>query len=203
MELVLVRHAATVEEASGRCYGRLDVELSAEGRAQCGRIAARLAGDPIGAVVSSPLRRARETAEVIALAHGLAVSVLEDLIELDFGELEGRTYDEIQTGWPALYEQWMLAPTSVRFPGGECYDDLAGRVVDAVEALRGSHDGQVVVAVTHAGVIRAALAYALELARGSVFRLTVDTASTTRIAWIEGVPRVVGVNIPVECRVDA
>jgi ribonuclease H / adenosylcobalamin/alpha-ribazole phosphatase len=195
MELVLVRHAATADEASGRCCGRLDVALSADGQAACKRLAVRLSAEPVSAVVSSPLRRARETADAIAMAHGHGVSILEGLIELDFGELEGRTFAEIQAAWPHLYGQWMLAPTTVRFPGGECYDDLHGRVVEAVETLRMDHDGHVVVAVTHAGVIRAVLAHALELPSDSVFRLAVDTGSMTRIAWSGGTPQVLGVNI--------
>ena len=196
MELVLVRHAATADEAAGRCYGRFDVALSAEGRAECERLAAGLSAEPVAAVVSSPLRRARETADVIAAAHDLGVSVVEGLAELDFGELEGRTFDDIERTWPELYEQWMLVPTSVRFPGGECYDELHRRVTDAVADLRTSHDGQIVVAVTHAGVIRAAVAHALELPADSVFRLAVDTGSMTRIAWRDGTPLVLGVNIP-------
>jgi alpha-ribazole phosphatase len=201
MELVLVRHPEASDEMAGRCYGRLDVDLSPRGRELCTKLAERLSSERVDAVVASPLRRAREAADAIATRHGLPVSILPELRELDFGELEGRSFEEIGASWPALFERWMRAPTTVRFPGGECYDELQERVAETVADLCARHDGQVVVAVTHAGVIRAALARALELPSDAVFRLAVDPGSITRIAWFDGTPRVLGVNIPTEARV--
>ena len=81
--------------------------------------------EPVAAVVSSPRRRAVDTATPIAGRHGLEVEIVPDLRELDFGELEGRTYDEIADSLPELYAAWMTHPTRVRFPGGECYAELA------------------------------------------------------------------------------
>lgn len=196
MELVLVRHAEPADDARGRCYGRLDVELSAEGHTQSRRLAARLSGEPVAAVFSSPLLRARATAEAIATAHGLPVRVLGELRELDFGELEGRSFAEIQVSRPDLYEQWMRAPTTMRFPGGESYDDLHARVVDAVSLLRAQYDGQRVIAVAHGGVVRAVLAEALGMPCERIFRFAVDTASITRVVWHGDVPLVVSVNVP-------
>jgi ribonuclease H / adenosylcobalamin/alpha-ribazole phosphatase len=195
MELVLVRHAEPTEDSRGRCCGRLDIELSASGRTQCARLVAALAGAPVAAVVSSPLRRARETAQMIAEAHELPVVVVDDLTELDFGELEGKTYDEIASAWPDLYERWMAEPASVRFPGGEGYDDLQTRVARAVSGLRASYDGCTVVAVTHGGVVRAVLADALGLAHDRIFRLAIEPASLTRVSWSDGVPIVRSVNL--------
>ena len=118
MRLVLVRHAEAEESARGRCYGSLDVGLSANGCAQCEQLAAALAGEPIAAVVSSPRVRATATAAAIARPHGLEATVDPNLRELDFGELEGRSYDEIAASLPELYAEWMTRPTRVRFPGG-------------------------------------------------------------------------------------
>lgn len=195
MELVLVRHAEPTEEARGRCYGRLDVELSERGRAQCEQLAATLSEVPVAAVVSSPRLRARDTARAIAERHGLDVSVLEELRELDFGELEGHTYEEIASSHPDLYARWMRAPTTVRFPGGEGYADLHARAVAVVSRLRATYAGQLVVAVTHAGVVRAVLAEALGMPHDRIFRLAVDTASVTRLKWLENTPIVRGVNL--------
>ena len=135
MRLVLVRHAETEPSARGRCYGSLDVGLSAGGHAQAEALAAALEPEPVGAVVSSPRRRAVDTATPIAGRHGLEVEIVPDLRELDFGELEGRTYDEIADSLPELYAAWMTHPTRVRFPGGESYADLRARSVGAVAAL--------------------------------------------------------------------
>lgn len=197
MELVLVRHAETAEEARGRCCGRLEVDLSDRGRMQCGQLAARLSTAPVAAVVSSPRRRALDTARAIAGPHSLAVAELDDLRELDFGELEGRAYDEIAVSEPALYERWMQAPTTVSFPGGEGYEQMQGRVREAVGRLRSSYRGRLVVAVTHAGVIRAVLGDALGMSDDRIFRIAVDAASLTIVEWIENAPIVRGVNLSI------
>src|SRR5207302_9541483 len=110
--LVLVRHAEPAEDAHGLCYGSLDVGLSDEGR----RHAAELAGSPAGydAVYTSPRLRALETAGPIAAARGLAPVVRDDLREIDFGDFEGRRYEEIEQSEPELYRAWMETPTRVR-----------------------------------------------------------------------------------------
>ena len=190
MRLVLVRHAETEESARGRCYGTLDVGLSPLGRAQCAALEASLAEGPVAAVVSSPRVRALETAVAIARPHGLDVVVDEGLRELDFGELEGRTYEEIAGTLPDLYVAWMTTPTEVRFPGGESYADLKARTLVAVERLRASHDGEAVVAVTHGGVVRAVVSDALGMPAERIFRLAVDPASTSVVEWLDGEPLV-------------
>lgn len=195
MELLLVRHAEPTEDARGRCYGRLDIELSESGREQCRRLAAQLSGEPVAAIVCSPRLRARDTADAIAEPHRLPVTVLDQLRELDFGELEGRTYEEIAASRPELYERWMTEPTTLRFPGGEGYADLHARVADAVAQLRATYDDRMVVAVTHGGVVRAVLAEALGMPHDRIFRLAVDTASITRVEWCEGVAVVRSFNL--------
>lgn len=192
---MLVRHAEPTEDARGRCYGRLDIELSESGREQCRRLAAQLSGEPVAAIVCSPRLRARDTADAIAEPHRLPVTVLDQLRELDFGELEGRTYEEIAASRPELYERWMTEPTTLRFPGGEGYADLHARVADAVAQLRATYDDRMVVAVTHGGVVRAVLAEALGMPHDRIFRLAVDTASITRVEWCEGVAVVRSFNL--------
>lgn len=194
MRLILVRHAETELSARGRCYGSLDVGLSPLGRAQCVALEASLAEEPVAAVVSSPRVRALETAGAIARPHGLEVGVENDLRELDFGDLEGRTYDEIAARLPELYAAWMTTPTKVRFPGGESYADLKARALAAVERLRASHAGAAVVAVTHGGVVRAVVSEALGMPAEHIFRLAVDPASLTVVEWLQGEPLVRCVN---------
>lgn len=194
MELVLVRHAEVSDEARGRCYGRLDYALSARGREQARRLAARLADEPLAAVVSSPLCRASETAAELAAPHELGVTIAEELAELDFGELEGLTYDEVAATWPELYAAWMNEPATVAFPRGESLADLKRRAAAAVSWLRAAHDGSVVVAVTHAGVVRAVVAGVLGIPDDRIFRLDVEPASITRVEWRDGVAVVRVVN---------
>src|SRR5919108_1527591 len=185
MELVLVRHADAWADEEARRLGEFDAPLSDRGRVQCARLAVQLREEPIQVVVSSPLQRARSTADAIADAHGLAVELIDDLREIDFGELEGLTYEQVEALWPELFAQLMQAPTTVRFPRGESYQDLRRRVATVTAGLRRRYEGELVVAVTHGGVIRAALADALGMPDGAVFRFAVDTASVTRLAWLE------------------
>ena len=196
MRLVLVRHAEAETSARGRCYGTLDVGLSETGRAQCGALARALAGERPEAVVSSPRIRALETARAIAERHGVEVRVDDGLRELDFGELEGRTYDEIAATLPELYAAWMTQPTRVRFPGGESYEELEKRSVAVVDSLLDAYGERTVVAVTHGGVIRAVLSDVLAIPDHLIFRIAVEPASTSIVEWVGGEPVVRVVNRP-------
>jgi alpha-ribazole phosphatase len=196
VRLALVRHAETAEDTHGRCYGRLDVGLSVAGREQCARLADLFRSEPVRSVWASPAIRARETAEAIAAPHRLDVGILESLRELDFGELEGRAYDEIAVSDPELYERWMTAPTTVRFPGGESYADLQERVDAGIAALRAQPDAGLVAVVTHGGVVRAVLRTVLGLPVERIFRIAVEPASVTIVDWIDGEPVVRAVNRP-------
>jgi alpha-ribazole phosphatase len=187
MRLSLVRHAETAEDVRGRCYGRLDVSLSAAGRTQCSALAESFRHESVGAVVASPAVRARETAAAIAAPHGLGVEVVDSLRELDFGALEGRSYDEIAETDPELFERWMTAPTTVHFPGGESYAELEARASEWIAALAGRRS-RLVVVVTHGGVIRAVLRSVLGFPPEHVFRLAVDPGSVTTIEWVDGEP---------------
>jgi alpha-ribazole phosphatase/probable phosphoglycerate mutase len=185
--LVLVRHAEPADELRGRCYGTLDVGLSDGGVAAARALAERL---PVAydAVYSSPRIRALETARPLAERRGFDVEVDERLREIDFGDFEGRTYEEIEHDEPELFRAWMERPTTVRFPGGESYADLRERAVAALDAIR-AREGSAIV-VTHGGVIRAGLASWLELPDHAIFRLDQRYCGVTVVEWIEEAPLV-------------
>lgn len=186
--VILVRHAETEQSARGRCYGRLDVRLSLRGLRQAQALADALAGLPLAAVYSSPLIRALDTARPLAAARGVDVSLLEALAELDFGEVEGLTYDEIEAERPELFRAWMDDPARVRFPGGESLADLRARVLPALEQIRACHAGEAVAVVAHGGVIRVVLADALGVEDGALFRLDQAEGGVSVVDWLEGVP---------------
>lgn len=184
--VVLVRHCEPDEAARGRCYGSLDIGLSDDGKRHARALAERL--PPCDAVWTSPRLRARETAELLAATQ----HVDDDLRELDFGELEGRTFDEIAVTQPELYRTWMETPTQVRFPGGESYADLKSRAVRSLERIHAAHRTAVV--VTHGGVIRAALSACLGIPDEAVFRIDLEYGGMTIVERVEGVPIVRLVN---------
>jgi alpha-ribazole phosphatase len=184
--IVLVRHAEPEESARGLCYGTLDVGLSDTGRAHARRLASSLGTTHYDAVYSSPRQRARETAAPLAAARGLALVVEDELREIDFGELEGRSYDEIAETQPELYRRWMETPTAVRFPGGESYADLRVRALRALDRIRHAHECAVV--VTHGGVIRAGLADWLSMPDDAIFRLDQSYCGVTVVEWLGDTP---------------
>jgi alpha-ribazole phosphatase len=186
--LVLVRHAEPDESMQGRCYGRLDVPLSAAGLRRAAAVAEALRSHEIEVVYSSPLQRAFDTARAVASAHGLEPIPLDALRELDFGELEGMSHDEIASEHPELYRLWMEDPSRVRFPGGEALSDLRARVLPEVAGIRQRHEGQAAAVVAHGGVLRVVLADALELPEAAFFRLDQPYGALSVVDWVEDVP---------------
>lgn len=186
--LVLVRHAETEERARGVCIGRLDAPLGRAGHRQAERLAAALADPPLAAVYTSPLSRARDTAGPLGAAHGVEPVVVQELLELDFGELEGLPFAQIEAERPALFRAWMETPDELRFPGGESLADLRARVRPAVAALRARHERQAIAIVAHAGVLRVVLADALGLEGPAVFRLDQSAGGVSVVDWVGATP---------------
>ena len=178
----------------GRCYGSLDVGLSAVGREQAATLAADLAQAEVDAAYASPLLRARETAAAIAARQGIPLLIDDGLRELDFGDCEGRRYDEIAATMPDLYARWMNAPTTVEFPGGEGFEALRRRARAAAARIRGELAGRTAVVVTHGGVWRALLADVLGLPTELIFRVEIGFSRATVIDWCNDEPTVRLVN---------
>jgi alpha-ribazole phosphatase/probable phosphoglycerate mutase len=194
--LFLLRHGEPEEDSRGRCYGRLDVGLSPRGLEQAARAAARIGDVPFSAIYASPRRRAIESARPLALPRGLEVQIEDDLREMDFGEIEGLTYDQVRHTRPELYAAWMERPTEVTFPGGESYALVRARVLQTIDRLRRAHEGQSIALVAHGGTTRTALAAALGLPDAHIFRLAQDYAALSVIEWIGETPIVRLVNAP-------
>ncbi len=195
VRLVLVRHGEPEDAARGRCYGKLDVGLSELGREQVRQTARWLEKIPIMAIYTSPRRRARESAAIIATQKRLADVRVEDrLCEIDFGEFEGMTYDELAMHYPEEYLAWMNRPTEVIFPGGESFEQMRDRVTCATTQIRASHTAQTVVLVTHGGVNRIILAESLRMESRDIFRLDQTYAGISMIDYYDGTPLVRLVN---------
>lgn len=192
--LFLVRHGEPEEWARRVCCGRLDPELSALGLEQARRAASTLAAGGIDALYSSPSRRALETARVIGRAAGGDVRVDERLYEIDFGEFEGLTFEQAERRYPEAFRAWVSSPGTVRFPGGESWDDLRARVLPAVEAICTRQKGERVAIVAHAGVVRVILADVLGASAGACFRIAVDHASITELERLGGAWMLRGTN---------
>lgn len=188
--LLLLRHGQPKQEARGRCYGTLDVGLSARGHRHAQLLARTLDRIPLTAVYASPSQRAVETAAPLAAVHALTPIVDEGLREIDFGDFEGQNYEEIERSHPELYRQWMETPTLVQFPGGESYTTLRVRALAAMEAIRARHLGETAAVVSHGGVLRTMLADCLSMPDEAIFRLDQSYGAISIIDWIDSVPLV-------------
>lgn len=163
LRLFLLRHGETRWNRESRYQGCRDIPLSPTGRAQAAAAARLLADHPLAAVYSSPLRRARETAEAIAASRGLEVRIDAAFREICHGLWEGLTAAEVRTRFPALYAQWRATPAAVTMPEGEGVRDVRKRVLDGLARLRASHDGEAVCLVAHGTPVRLLILEALGL----------------------------------------
>jgi broad specificity phosphatase PhoE len=163
---LLVRHGATANNVCRplKLQGRgSDLPLSAEGLRQAQETGRFLADVHLAAVYSSPLLRARQTAEAIARSHALPVQTLPDFIEVDVGQWEDWSWEDICTRWPEEHRRFMDDPASHPYLGGETMGQVYQRVAPAWDVLLRQHTGQTVVVVTHNVVNRVILAPLLGL----------------------------------------
>jgi alpha-ribazole phosphatase/probable phosphoglycerate mutase len=186
--LLLVRHAEPQAQARGRCYGTLDIGLSDEGHRQADRLARSLAQVGLTAVYTSPRRRSLQTAGALGRVHGLVPIVDERLSEIDFGDFEGRTYEEIEREHPSLFRRWMETPTEVEFPNGESYERFKARALLALASILEHHRRDTVAVVSHGGIARAILADCLSIPNAGIFRIDQSYGAISIVDWIDGVP---------------
>jgi broad specificity phosphatase PhoE len=171
MEVWLLRHAETEWSRDGRHTGRTDVSLTDEGRERARALRDRVAGRPFALVLSSPLSRARETAELA----GLSPQLRDDLVEFDYGDYEGITTDQIRQSRPGWY-LWRDG-----CPNGETADDVGDRVDRVIgEALRADGD---VALVAHGHVLRALAARWVEQPACFGGRLRLDTGTISVLGF--------------------
>jgi len=191
--VLFVRHGQTPTTGSvlpGRAKG---LHLADAGRAQAEAVATRIKElKTVDAVYASPLERTRETAAPIAKARGLSVSAHRGLLECDFGDWTGRPLKELMKlpEWSTV----LRAPSTFRFPGGESFTEMQGRMVTAIDRLRAAHTGGVVVCVSHADPIKAAVAHAMGTHIDLFQRIVISPCSITAIAYSPGGPVVLTVN---------
>jgi probable phosphoglycerate mutase len=176
-KLVLVRHAVTAQTGpllSGRTPG---IDLSEKGVEQARAVGARLAALPVAVVYASPIDRTRQTASHIAGHHDLPVLELPGVIEADYGEWTGGAIAELAK--TDLWKTVQIAPSRARFPDGESIAEMQSRMVSALEAVIAAHPGQIVVVVSHADPIKAAVAHFTGVHLDLFQRIAVSPASVT------------------------
>jgi probable phosphoglycerate mutase len=177
VRLVLARHAVTHQTGpmlSGRLPG---IDLSDNGRDQARRLGERLAGLPVAAVYASPIERTTQTAQAVAGHHGLPVRPLPGVIEADYGEWTGGQIADLAK--TDLWKTVQRVPSRARFPNGESIAEMQARMVAALEAVVADHQGDLIVVVSHADPIKAAIAHFTGVHLDLFQRIVVSPASVT------------------------
>ena len=187
---LLLRHGQTPLSAERRFAGVGDIELTETGVRQAKLAGERLATRGVDVIVTSPLRRARQTAEEVAAATGAPVEEDEDLRETDFGTWEGLTFTEAQRRWPGEVTAWLADPAAAP-AGGESFAAVAVRVRAARERLMAGHARQTVLVVSHVTPIKTLLTEALLAPPAAMYRMHLDVGSLSEIDWYTDGPTLV------------
>ncbi len=165
-----LRHGQTAWNADKRIQGHTDIALDEIGRWQADQLAQALADEPLAAIYSSDLQRARATAEPLARMTGVPLLTDPGLRERAFGSFEGQTFDEIQKRWPDETRRWLARDPAFEPGGGESLTGFSARCVGTSTRLAARHPGAVIAIVAHGGVLdclyRAAVGVSLSEPRG-------------------------------------
>lgn len=152
--LYLVRHGETDWNRENRCQGHIDTELNSEGILQAEAIAQRLAGESIDFIYSSALKRAYTTAQIINDQLSAKLIKNESLNEINFGEWEGLTLEEMKERSDYNYDHWRLTPHLATFPGEKSLKNVQDRAIEFVNEIIKKHNGKNILIVSHGGVLK-------------------------------------------------
>jgi ribonuclease H / adenosylcobalamin/alpha-ribazole phosphatase len=185
--LVLVRHGETELTASKRFSGGLassNPGLTDEGRAQVREVAEWLApiGEAVDVVVTSPVRRTRESAEILAERFGVGLVDEPGFAEMEFGTWDGLTFDEVREQRPDEIESW-LSSLDVAAGGGESFREVEKRVLDGLSRVLETYAGRTVVVVSHVTPIKTLVGHAVDAPLTSLFRMELSTASVSVLSF--------------------
>lgn len=190
--LLLIRHGSN-DWVHGRLAGWTPgVHLNDEGRQQAAALAARMACLPLDAIYTSPLERTVETAQAIAGPRGMPLRLLESVGEVKYGEWQGAELKELYKHelWPGV----QFYPSGTRFPGGETLGEAQMRMITALDGLRAHHPQGIITIVSHADVIKLAIAYYIGMHIDLFQRLEIRPCSLTALAFTRMGPRLLAYN---------
>jgi broad specificity phosphatase PhoE len=181
--LWLVRHGQTDWNVQGRWQGHADPPLNALGRKQTQILAEGLAHVSFDAIFSSDLDRAYETACAVARGQGVEVQIEARLREINLGEWEGLTREEIRKNYPAEWRDYEQFPSEARPPGGESILELAGRIIPAVSDICRMHPSGLVLIVSHGVALAALICHTQGVSLEQAFDYVPDNAVPLSIEW--------------------
>ena len=184
-ELILARHGETAWNVEKVFRGRADVDLNRVGLKQAELLGKYLSNWELEAIYSSPLRRALDTANMVARYQKVAVRVAEGLTDFDYGEWQSVPEQEVKKLYPALLNEWHSNPHKVRTPGGESLEDVRRRVVELINDILPRHRGNVLL-VSHRVVIKVLICYLLGLDNSHFWNIRQDVCGITTFDHVDG-----------------
>jgi len=181
MRLIFVRHPETIANQERLIYGRSESEYSEKGRRSIEWVVDRLRSRPVDGIYASPLQRTAVLADVIGSEFGLPVNYRDELIEMDFGMFENLTPEEAAIRHEAQYREFMENYTEYMIPEGESFREVFNRVSAFLEEVLGENGTCVI--VTHGMVIKAAIAYLLDIGLEDVWHFSTQPAAVMEIEY--------------------
>jgi len=181
-QIILVRHGETEWNVKEVFRGRIDIELNETGLKQVQLLAKYLSGIKIGAIYSSPLKRALTTAEIMASYHELEVEIAPGLIDFDYGEWQGLPHQEVRDKYRRLYAQWVNRPDRVKMPAGESLDEVRKRAMGVVDKVIAKYAGSVVL-VSHRVVNKVLICALLGLDNSYFWNIKQDICGITSFTY--------------------
>jgi len=184
-KLILARHGETVWNVEKVFRGRADVNLDEVGIRQAELLGKYLSSWELEAIYSSPVKRALDTANIVARYQKVAVRIAEGLIDLDFGEWQSLPEQEVKRLYPAILNEWHNNPHKAKMPGGESLEDARKRAVAVVDDVLSRHQGNVLL-VSHRVVIKVLICYLLGLDNSHFRNINQDVGGITIFDHADG-----------------
>jgi len=184
-KLILARHGETVWNVEKIYRGRTDVNLDEVGIKQAELLGKYLSNWELESVYSSPLRRALDTANIIARYQKIGVNIAEGLIDFDYGEWQSLPEQEAKRLYPALHNEWHHNPHRVRMPGGESLEDVGRRAIEVVNYVLSKYQGSVVL-VSHRVVNKVLICSLLGLDNSHFWNINQDVGGITIFNYVDG-----------------
>ncbi|GAB6100512.1 alpha-ribazole phosphatase [Halanaerocella petrolearia] len=184
-EVILVRHGETSWNQAGKFQGSKDIPLNDKGITQARKLAERLERTEIDAIYASDLSRASKTAEIIAQDHNLSVEERSALQEIDFGQWEGLTFNDLERDYQTEFEAWEQDPVNNGAPSGENLGEFETRLVTSLKKILTHHSEERILLVAHGGVIRVLVATFLGMPLAKCWRLTQANTAISQLNFYD------------------
>jgi len=184
-ELILARHGETVWNVEKVYRGRTDVNLDEVGIKQAELLGRHLSNWELEAIYSSPLRRAIDTANIIARYQKIGIHIAEGIIDFDYGEWQSLSEQTVKNLYPTLHDEWHNNPHKVRMPGGESLEDVKKRAIKVVNDVLSEYQGSVVL-VSHRVVNKVLICFLLGLDNSYFWDIKQDVGGITIFNYVDG-----------------